>query len=62
MSISQALATSLTGLRTTQAGLALVASNVANAQTPGYSRQRLDLARDLNRTSREIYRFKHNVR
>jgi flagellar hook-associated protein 1 FlgK len=44
MSISQALNTSLSGLRATQAGLALVASNVANAQTPGYVRKSLNLA------------------
>jgi flagellar hook-associated protein 1 FlgK len=43
MSISQALNTSLSGLRATQAGLALVASNVANAQTPGYVRKTLQL-------------------
>lgn len=39
MSLSQALATSLTGLRATQAGLSLVSANVANAQTPGYIRK-----------------------
>ena len=39
MSISQALNTSLSGLRATQAGMALIASNVANAQTPGYIRK-----------------------
>jgi flagellar hook-associated protein 1 FlgK len=39
MSLSQALAISLSGLRTTQAGLSLVAGNVANAQTPGYVRK-----------------------
>jgi flagellar hook-associated protein 1 FlgK len=43
MSITQALNTSLSGLRATQAGLALVASNVANAQTTGYVRRTLDL-------------------
>ncbi len=42
MSLSQALATSVSGLRVTQAGLALVASNVANAQTPGYIRKTMD--------------------
>lgn len=47
MSLSQTLATSLTGLRTTQAGLALVASNVANAQTPGYVRKTLSQATTL---------------
>ena len=41
MSIAQALNTSLSGLRATQAGLSLVASNVANAQTPGYVRKTL---------------------
>jgi flagellar hook-associated protein 1 FlgK len=39
MGLSQALATSTAGLRTTQAGMALVASNVANAETPGYVRK-----------------------
>jgi flagellar hook-associated protein 1 FlgK len=43
MSISQALNTSLSGLRATQAGLSLVASNVANAQTAGYVRKSLQL-------------------
>ena len=43
MSLSQALAISLTGLRTTQSGLSLVAGNVANAQTPGYVRKSLSL-------------------
>ena len=41
MSLAQALATAMTGLRTTQAGLALVAGNVANAETPGYVRKTL---------------------
>jgi flagellar hook-associated protein 1 FlgK len=44
MSISQALNTSLSGLRATQAGLSLIGSNVANAQTPGYVRKTLLLA------------------
>ncbi len=44
MSISQALNTSLSGLRATQAGLSLVGSNVANAQTPGYVRKTLVVA------------------
>lgn len=44
MSISEALATSLAGLRATQAGMSLIASNVANAQTPGYVRKSLELA------------------
>ena len=41
MGLTQALTTSVTGLRTTQAGLSLIASNVANAQTPGYVRKTL---------------------
>jgi flagellar hook-associated protein 1 len=36
MSLSQALSTSVSGLRTAQIGMSLIASNVANAQTPGY--------------------------
>lgn len=39
MSLSQALSTAINGLHTTQAGLSLVASNVANAETPGYTRK-----------------------
>lgn len=42
MSLAQALATAVSGLRTSQAGLAVVAANVANAQTPGYVRKTLD--------------------
>jgi flagellar hook-associated protein 1 FlgK len=41
MSLGQALQTSLSGLRAAQTGLALVASNVANAETPGYTRKTL---------------------
>ena len=36
MGLSQALGTSVSGMRTTQAGLSIVAANVANAGTPGY--------------------------
>jgi flagellar hook-associated protein 1 len=39
MSLTQALATSLSGLHVTQSSLAVVAGNVANAQTPGYIAQ-----------------------
>src|SRR5687768_4849768 len=39
MSIGQALSTALSGLRASQAGLSLIAGNVANAQTPGYVRK-----------------------
>jgi flagellar hook-associated protein 1 len=39
MSLTQALGSALSGLQVTQAGLSIVASNVANAQTPGYVRK-----------------------
>ncbi len=44
MSLTQALNTALSGLKATQAGMSLIASNVANAQTPGYVRKTLDVA------------------
>jgi flagellar hook-associated protein 1 FlgK len=39
MSLSQALATAMSGLHASQAGLSIVAANVANAETPGYVRK-----------------------
>jgi flagellar hook-associated protein 1 len=39
MGLSQALSTAMSGLRATQASLALVSSNVVNAETPGYTRK-----------------------
>ena len=36
MSLSQALASAMSGLRANQIALGLVSSNVANAETPGY--------------------------
>jgi flagellar hook-associated protein 1 FlgK len=39
MGLSAALGTSVSGMRTTQAGLSIVAANVANASTPGYVRK-----------------------
>jgi flagellar hook-associated protein 1 len=36
MGLSSALATAMSGLRSTQASLSIISSNVANAQTPGY--------------------------
>lgn len=42
MSLAQALSTAVSGLRVSQAGLALVAANVANAETPGYVRKTMD--------------------
>ncbi|MEA2930314.1 MAG: flagellar hook-associated protein 1, partial [Hyphomicrobiales bacterium] len=39
MSLSQALGAAVSGLRVTQSSLSLVAGNVANAGTPGYTRK-----------------------
>ena len=39
MGLSSALATAMTGLRSTQASLSIISSNVSNAQTPGYVAQ-----------------------
>jgi flagellar hook-associated protein 1 len=39
MGLSSALATAMSGLRSTQASLSIISSNVANAQTPGYVTQ-----------------------
>lgn len=39
MSLSQALVSAMSGLKVNQAGLSLVAANVANADTPGYVRK-----------------------
>lgn len=39
MGLSQALSTAMSGIRANQAALALVSSNVANSETPGYVRK-----------------------
>lgn len=39
MGLSQALSTAISGLKANQAALALVSSNVANTETPGYTRK-----------------------
>jgi len=39
MGLGQALSAAVSGLRVTQSNLALVASNIANAETPGYVRK-----------------------
>ncbi|MGC2775162.1 MAG: flagellar hook-associated protein FlgK [Bradyrhizobium sp.] len=39
MSLTQALGAAAAGLRVSEAGLSLIAANVANAQTPGYVRK-----------------------
>src|SRR3954453_4080691 len=43
MSLTQALGTAVSGLRATQAGLAIVASNVPNGETPGYIKKTASL-------------------
>src|SRR5262245_36602588 len=43
MSLSATLGAALSGLRATQSGLALVGTNVANADTPGYVRKSVEL-------------------
>ena len=42
MSLTQALTSALAGLQVTQAGLSVVAGNVANVQTPDYVRKTLN--------------------
>jgi flagellar hook-associated protein 1 FlgK len=42
MGLSEALSTAMSGLRATQASLALVSSNVAKAETPGYVKKTLN--------------------
>ena len=39
MSLTQALSTALSGLQVNQASISIVAANVANADTPGYTRK-----------------------
>jgi flagellar hook-associated protein 1 FlgK len=43
MGLTTALSSALSGLRATQVGISVVATNVANAETPGYSRKTLAL-------------------
>ena len=47
MSISQILQNGLSGLRASQAGLAAISQNVANANTVGYSRQSVSLEQQV---------------
>jgi flagellar hook-associated protein 1 FlgK len=42
MGLSQALSTAMSGIRANQAALALVSSNVANSETPGYVRKTIN--------------------
>src|SRR5919109_248732 len=43
MSLTQALSSAVSGLKANQAGLSIVAGNVANAETPGYVRKTTSL-------------------
>jgi flagellar hook-associated protein 1 FlgK len=43
MGLTTALSSALSGLRATQTGIGVVATNVANAETPGYTRKTLSL-------------------
>jgi flagellar hook-associated protein 1 FlgK len=43
MGLTQALSSALSGLRVTQTGIGVVATNVANAESPGYTRKSLSL-------------------
>jgi flagellar hook-associated protein 1 FlgK len=43
MGLTHALSSALSGLRVTQVGISVVATNVANAETPGYTRKTLGL-------------------
>jgi len=47
MSLGSALAIAMSGLRANQAALAIVSSNIANAQTPGYVTQRTNQVETL---------------
>jgi len=47
MSLGSALAIAMSGLRANQAALAIVSSNIANAQTPGYVTQRINQVETL---------------
>jgi flagellar hook-associated protein 1 FlgK len=47
MGLSSALTTSLSGLRTTQSGIELVSSNIANVSTRGYTKKNISLEADV---------------
>src|SRR5690242_3586362 len=44
MDVSLSLQNALTGLQAAQSNLAVISSNIANAQTPGYSREIVPLS------------------
>src|SRR5690349_8692375 len=45
--LGTAINSALNSLQANQLGLSVASSNIANAQTPGYSRQRVDLSPSL---------------
>jgi flagellar hook-associated protein 1 FlgK len=47
MGLSSALTTSLSGLRTTQSGIELVSSNIANVSTRGYTKKNISLEAEV---------------
>lgn len=47
MDISLSLQNALTGLQAAQSNLAIISNNIANAQTPGYSRETVPLASQI---------------
>ena len=54
MSIESALWTALAGLNATQAQIQVVSGNVANVQTPGYSRETLPQETVVNATQTSV--------
>ena len=59
MGLTQALATSLSGLTATQTSLSVVAGNVANAQTPGYVAQSVSQASTISGDAGDGARHRH---
>lgn len=47
MSLSASLNNALTGLRVSQTALSVLSSNIANANTPGYSRKTVEIANNI---------------
>lgn len=54
MGLSQALSTAMAGLRANQAALALVSSNVANTETPGYVRKTINQLQTVSGDSASV--------
>ena len=45
----------LSGLQAQQSALSVVGQNIANVNTPGYTRQRADLSSNLSLTEGQLY-------